>query len=208
MTWYLFVYSILRSLWGHCKILYSDFLDYFRSKHYWFLFVQFCCFYFAVQKMKMVFNHQALVVVLVGLLSSSIQCHPHNKQQSLRKDPPVINTKYGPVKGTSSDICNMYLGKQVFQENTFRPKTYGSLSCPCFSLTKNRLWFFNFSNSHPGIPFAEPPLNERRWEKPVDASPWYPNTLDATQMKPACPQTGCASRMPNDSCPIIVWWNV
>lgn len=53
-----------------------------------------------------------------------------------------------------------------------------------------------------GIPFAQPPINEYRWEKPVDASPWYPNVLDATQLKSACPQADCATRMPNDSCPM------
>ncbi|XP_064471269.1 acetylcholinesterase-1-like isoform X4 [Ornithodoros turicata] len=39
-----------------------------------------------------------------------------------------------------------------------------------------------------GIPFAEPPIGERRFRKPVRASPWK-GVLDATRMKPGCVQT-------------------
>lgn len=109
-----------------------------------------------------------LATLFVALSSlSSIECHPHphNKlrhQAGLPDDPPIIQTKYGSIKGVSSTIADMYLG----------------------------------------IPFAQPPLNERRWAKPADASPWYPNVLSATELKPACPQADCASRMPNQTCPM------
>ena len=70
----------------------------------------------------------AVIVLLVGLFSSIVECHPpHSKHQhnhhhndedddgvvsGLRDDPaPIINTKYGPIKGISSAISNMYLGK-------------------------------------------------------------------------------------------------
>ena len=40
-----------------------------------------------------------------------------------------------------------------------------------------------------GIPFAEPPVNELRWERPVPIQGSL-DEVDATQFKPACMQTG------------------
>ena len=84
-----------------------------------------------VWKMKglLVYPRIAVILLLVGCLFSSIvECHPpHSKHQhnhhhdddgavsGLRDDPaPIINTKYGPIKGISSAISNMYLGKYKF----------------------------------------------------------------------------------------------
>ena len=40
-----------------------------------------------------------------------------------------------------------------------------------------------------GVPYAEPPLNELRFRKPVPVQPWS-NTLDATEFASSCPQPG------------------
>ena len=40
-----------------------------------------------------------------------------------------------------------------------------------------------------GVPYAEPPLNELRFRKPVPVPPWS-NTLDATEFGDQCPQPG------------------
>ncbi|NGN67849.1 carboxylesterase family protein, partial [Streptomyces sp. A7024] len=40
-----------------------------------------------------------------------------------------------------------------------------------------------------GIPYAAPPTGTRRWAPPAPAGPWQ-GTLDATQPRAACPQTG------------------
>ena len=39
-----------------------------------------------------------------------------------------------------------------------------------------------------GIPYAQPPINELRWQYPQDPSPWSPNVLNATAFQSACPQ--------------------
>ncbi|XP_076445667.1 carboxylesterase 4A-like [Babylonia areolata] len=40
-----------------------------------------------------------------------------------------------------------------------------------------------------GVPYAEPPLAQRRFRKPVPVRPWT-NVLDATEFGPSCPQPG------------------
>jgi len=40
-----------------------------------------------------------------------------------------------------------------------------------------------------GVPFAQPPLGERRWRAPVDPAPWT-TARPATAFAPACVQTG------------------
>ena len=50
-----------------------------------------------------------------------------------------------------------------------------------------------------GIPYAQPPINELRWQKPQDPIPWSPNVLNATSYQPACPQSlNCD---PQSNCP-------
>lgn len=39
-----------------------------------------------------------------------------------------------------------------------------------------------------GIPYAEPPLGERRFAPPITKKPWAPLTLNATAFSPICPQ--------------------
>lgn len=41
-----------------------------------------------------------------------------------------------------------------------------------------------------GIPYAQPPVGEQRFQAPRAASPWAPSTLNATRFKPACMQQG------------------
>lgn len=52
-----------------------------------------------------------------------------------------------------------------------------------------------------GVPYAAPPVKNLRWKDPIDVSPWKPNTLYATDYKPACPQKNCN---PVSACPNIV----
>jgi para-nitrobenzyl esterase len=39
-----------------------------------------------------------------------------------------------------------------------------------------------------GIPYAKPPVDDRRWRKPTPSDPWRPEVLDATEPGPACAQ--------------------
>ena len=41
-----------------------------------------------------------------------------------------------------------------------------------------------------GIPYAEPPTNDRRWRPPEPKKPWGSATRDATAFKPDCAQFG------------------
>ena len=70
----------------------------------------------------------------------------------LNDDAPIIQLKYGPVKGYSQMGSWIYLG----------------------------------------IPFAQPPINELRWQPPLDAKPWSPNTYNATYFRSGCPQSPCS----------------
>ncbi|KAH3811992.1 cAMP-regulated D2 protein-like [Dreissena polymorpha] len=54
-----------------------------------------------------------------------------------------------------------------------------------------------------GIPFAQPPIGERRWADPTPALSWEPNILNATEKRPGCPQKFCTSFLPNTSCPTV-----
>lgn len=62
----------------------------------------------------------------------------------------------------------------------------------------------SYANMYLGIPYAMPPVNDLRWEEPLEARPWIPNILNATSFKSACPQPDCASRMPKATCPTTV----
>jgi para-nitrobenzyl esterase len=61
------------------------------------------------------------------------------------------------------------------------------------------------ANKYLGIPYALPPVGQLRWTEPLRAMPWYPQVLNATTLKPACPQYKCAERMPAESCPPVVF---
>lgn len=72
-----------------------------------------------------------------------------------------------------------------------------------------------------GVPFAAPPVAERRWKPPLAAPPWAPVVLNATTPPPSCPtiNTGAPSGsedclklniwvrnpMPAQPAPVIVW---
>lgn len=55
-----------------------------------------------------------------------------------------------------------------------------------------------------GIPFAMPPLNNLRWNAPIESPPWSPQILNATNFKPSCPQIDCSVHVPSDRCPTKV----
>ena len=50
-----------------------------------------------------------------------------------------------------------------------------------------------------GIPFAAPPTDSRRWERPQPAQPWGPLTLNATVAPPLCAQLNVATALPSGS---------
>ena len=50
------------------------------------------------------------------------------------------------------------------------------------------------------LPFAAPPVNEKRWLPPLPVRPW-PGTLDATAYKPACAQAADWTGQPEPSIP-------
>ncbi|XP_060556303.1 crystal protein-like [Ruditapes philippinarum] len=56
------------------------------------------------------------------------------------------------------------------------------------------------TNSFLGIPYAKPPLNELRWQPPVEPPVWT-DVYNATELKPGCPQHGCFSSNPSFVCP-------
>jgi carboxylesterase type B len=60
------------------------------------------------------------------------------------------------------------------------------------------------ANMYLGIPFALPPVDDLRWREPIRAKAWYPNILNATNFKPACPQVNCTSKIPTQNCPTEV----
>ncbi|CAF1482893.1 unnamed protein product [Adineta steineri] len=51
-----------------------------------------------------------------------------------------------------------------------------------------------------GIPFAQPPVGDLRWNRPVPVSKWALNVLNATTRAPACPQPPCGG-IPSLLCP-------
>ena len=52
-----------------------------------------------------------------------------------------------------------------------------------------------------GIPYAQPPLAENRWNAPIPVAAWAPRVLDASQFGPACFQDGL------DFDPVIANWS-
>ncbi|KAL8620989.1 hypothetical protein ACOMHN_035925 [Nucella lapillus] len=54
-------------------------------------------------------------------------------------------------------------------------------------------------NQFLGVPYAEPPLAERRFQKPVPVRAWT-NTLDATQFGSSCPQPGRLWQRTSEDC--------
>ena len=61
------------------------------------------------------------------------------------------------------------------------------------------------ANVYLGIPYAQPPIKDLRWKKPIDPKPWSPNVLNATAFQPACPQIHTCD--PQSICPLTVWSN-
>ncbi|CAF3202849.1 unnamed protein product [Rotaria socialis] len=53
-----------------------------------------------------------------------------------------------------------------------------------------------------GIPYAQPPLDDLRWNRPVPISKWSPKVLNATTRAPACPQPPCGG-IPSILCPTL-----
>ncbi|CAF2651667.1 unnamed protein product [Rotaria sp. Silwood2] len=47
-----------------------------------------------------------------------------------------------------------------------------------------------------GIPFAQAPINELRWNSPVPITKWFPKVINATSRAPACPQPPCNPSSP------------
>ncbi|CAF3607934.1 unnamed protein product [Rotaria sp. Silwood1] len=47
-----------------------------------------------------------------------------------------------------------------------------------------------------GIPFAQAPINELRWNPPVPITKWSPKVINATSRAPACPQPPCNPSSP------------
>ncbi|KAI3383970.1 hypothetical protein SNEBB_006878 [Seison nebaliae] len=59
----------------------------------------------------------------------------------------------------------------------------------------------NDTNIWWGIPFATPPTKSLRWKDPIDPNVWFPDILDCTKLKPACPQINCEVLTPKMLCP-------
>ena len=59
------------------------------------------------------------------------------------------------------------------------------------------------ANIYLGIPYAQPPVNNLRWQDPIDALPWSPSILDGTAFRAACPQY-MPDCIPTVACPDTV----
>lgn len=56
-----------------------------------------------------------------------------------------------------------------------------------------------------GIPYAMPPIGDRRWKTPEKPAPWV-ETREAVSFGPACPQTGLLETETNEDCLTLNVW--
>ncbi|XP_041376991.1 cAMP-regulated D2 protein-like [Gigantopelta aegis] len=62
-----------------------------------------------------------------------------------------------------------------------------------FSTEKSQIFY--------GIPYAQPPVDDLRWKDPENVKSWSPAVLNATELKPGCPQFHCTDLSPPMVCP-------
>ena len=80
--------------------------------------------------------------------------------QNAEMDEAVVQTSYGPVRGTVNDTARS------------------------FKASIQRCSWYDFLK---GIPFAGAPVGNNRWSNPIPPTPWK-DVLNATQYSPGCPQ--------------------
>ncbi|XP_052803873.1 cAMP-regulated D2 protein-like [Mya arenaria] len=56
-------------------------------------------------------------------------------------------------------------------------------------------------NAFLGVPYAKPPVDSLRWQRPQPSTPWSPAVYNATALQPGCPQHGCFDTNPAFVCP-------
>uniref|UniRef100_A0A0B7AIE7 Carboxylic ester hydrolase n=2 Tax=Arion vulgaris TaxID=1028688 RepID=A0A0B7AIE7_9EUPU len=89
-----------------------------------------------------------------------------------------------PYIFSSSEIINKESGNHVDQhaDSTTDPLLVNTRYGPIRGTNKKGVRVFH------GIPYTKPPIGDRRWRPPSDPEPWSPHTLDATKIRPGCPQ--------------------
>jgi hypothetical protein len=101
-----------------------------------------------------------LRLLIISSLSFTIQANSKCDLSSFKSDPALVDTKYGKLQGACYSVNFNDPDKSNRSENVLS-------------------WL--------GVPYAEPPVNEKRFMRPVTIQPWW-STRNATKLPSICIQ--------------------